>query len=171
MEVVKAGQTEGKSIDFVCNIKGDSELKSEYTYDADFEDIVPSTTGKMETTVSYSISGGAHFTVDGEDYDLDMDDNEEPEPSQDIVALYYIEEDSEIVVDSDIKAAVAGLPDSTDNVKVGKEYSDAKSLYSDVKSDASKKKTNLVPIIIGVVVAVVVIGGIAAFVIIKKKKA
>ena len=171
MEVVKAGQTEGKSIDFVCDTKGDSEMKSEYTYDADFKDIVPSTTGKMENSVSYSFSGGAHFAVDGEDYDLDTDDNYEPDPSQDIIAMYYIVEDDEKVIDPDIKTVIAGLPDSTDNVKVGKEYSDAKSLYSDVKSDATKKKTNLVPIIIGVVVAVVVIGGIAAFFIMKKKKA
>ena len=170
MKLVKAGETDGKSIDFVTDIKGGAILDSELTYNADIKDIVPTTKGTKTNSISDSISGDAYFTVDGKDYDAVLEYESDDSPEE-IVAEDWMVMDEYFTIDSDIKDTAAGLPDSTDNVKVGKEYSDAKSLYSDVKSDASKKKTNLVPIIIGVVVAVVVIGGIAAFVIIKKKKA
>ena len=169
-EVIKSGEETGKTIEFNVDVKGSETDTTEFKYDADLKDIVPATTGKKTETIDYDASGSMCVTVDGKDYDIkDNDEPENPETTN-IIASGYIVNKASIVIDADLKATIAALPDSSDNMTVGKEYSDAQSAFNDVKDDAVGKKSNTTLfIIIGVVVAVVVIGGIAAFVFLRKK--
>ena len=168
-EVIKSGEETGKTIEFNVDVKGSETDTTEFKYDADLRDIVPATTGKKTETIDYDASGSMCVTVDGKDYDIkDNDEPENPETTN-IIASGYIVNKASIVIDADLKATIAALPDSSDNMTVGKEYSDAQSAFDDVKDDAVGKKSNTTLFIIGVVVAVVVIGGIVAFVFLRKK--
>lgn len=170
IEVVKAGEETGKSVKFVCDVKGSDIDTDDFVYDAEIKDITLLTTGKKTTTNEKDLSGSASFAVDGKDYDLSVDDDPDEPVTTDIVAEYYMEERTSLVIGPSFKNAIANIPASTDNVSVGKEYSDAQSLSDSIKDDAMGKKSNLTMyIVIGAVAAVVVIGGIAAFVFLRRK--
>ena len=170
IEVVKAGEETGKSVKFVCDVKGSDIDTDDFVYDAEIKDITLLTTGKKTTTNEKDLSGSASFAVDGKDYDLSIDDDPDEPVTTDIVAEYYMEERTSLVIGPSFKNAIANIPASTDNVSVGKEYSDAQSLSDSIKDDAMGKKSNLTMyIVIGAVAAVVVIGGIAAFVFLRRK--
>ena len=170
IEVVKAGEETGKSVKFVCDVKGSDIDTDDFVYDAEIKDITLLTTGKKTTTNEKDLSGSASFAVDGKDYDLSIDDDPDEPVTTDIVAEYYMEERTSLVIGPTFKNAIANIPASTDNVSVGKEYSDAQSLSDSIKDDAMGKKSNLTMyIVIGAVAAVVVIGGIAAFVFLRRK--
>ena len=170
IEVVKAGEETGKSVKFVCDVKGSDIDTDDFVYDAEIKDITLLTTGKKTTTNEKDLSGSASFAVDGKDYDLSVDDDPDEPVTTDIVAEYYMEERTSLVIGPTFKNAIANIPASTDNVSVGKEYSDAQSLSDSIKDDAMGKKSNLTMyIVIGAVAAVVVIGGIAAFVFLRRK--
>ena len=170
IEVVKAGEETGKSVKFVCDVKGSDIDTDDFVYDAEIKDITLLTTGKKTTTNEKDLSGSASFAVDGKDYDLSIDDDPDEPVTTDIVAEYYMEERDSLVIGPSFKNAIANIPASTDNVSVGKEYSDAQSLSDSIKDDAMGKKSNLTMyIVIGAVAAVVVIGGIAAFVFLRRK--
>ena len=170
IEVVKAGEETGKSVKFVCDVRGSDIDTDDFVYDAEIKDITLLTTGKKTTTNEKDLSGSASFAVDGKDYDLSVDDDPDEPVTTDIVAEYYMEERTSLVIGPSFKNAIANIPASTDNVSVGKEYSDAQSLSDSIKDDAMGKKSNLTMyIVIGAVAAVVVIGGIAAFVFLRRK--
>ena len=170
IEVVKAGEETGKSVKFVCDVRGSDIDTDDFVYDAEIKDITFLTTGKKTTTNEKDLSGSASFAVDGKDYDLSVDDDPDEPVTTDIVAEYYMEERTSLVIGPSFKNAIANIPASTDNVSVGKEYSDAQSLSDSIKDDAMGKKSNLTMyIVIGAVAAVVVIGGIAAFVFLRRK--
>ena len=170
IEVVKAGEETGKSVKFVCDVRGSDIDTDDFVYDAEIKDITLLTTGKKTTTNEKDVSGSASFAVDGKDYDLSVDDDPDEPVTTDIVAEYYMEERDSLVIGPSFKNAIANIPASTDNVSVGKEYSDAQSLSDSIKDDAMGKKSNLTMyIVIGAVAAVVVIGGIAAFVFLRRK--
>ena len=170
IEVVKAGEETGKSVKFVCDVKGSDIDTDDFVYDAEIKDITLLTTGKKTTTNEKDLSGSASFAVDGKDYDLSIGDDPDEPVTTDIVAEYYMEERTSLVIGPSFKNAIANIPASTDNVSVGKEYSDAQSLSDSIKDDAMGKKSNLTMyIVIGAVAAVVVIGGIAAFVFLRRK--
>ena len=170
IEVVKAGEETGKSVKFVCDVKGSDIDTDDFVYDAEIKDITLLTTGKKTTTNEKDLSGSASFAVDGKDYDLSVDDDPDEPVTTDIVAEYYMEERTSLVIGPSFKNAIANIPASTDNVSVGKEYSDAQSLSDSIKDDAMGKKSNItLYIVIGAVAAVVVIGGIAAFVFLRRK--
>ena len=170
IEVVKAGEETGKSVKFVCDVKGSDIDTDDFVYDAEIKDITLLTTGKKTTTNEKDVSGSASFAVDGKDYDMSIDDDPDEPVTTDIVAEYYMEERDSLVIGHSFKNAIANIPVSTDNVSVGKEYSDAQSLSDSIKDDAMGKKSNLTMyIVIGAVAAVVVIGGIAAFVFLRRK--
>ena len=170
IEVVKAGEETGKYVKFSCDIKGSDIDTDDFAYDAELKDITVATTGKRTTTNEKDLSGSASFAVDGKDYDLSVDDEPDEPITSDIVAQYYMEERASLVIGQSFKNAIANIPASTDNVSVGKEYSDAQSLSDSIKDDAMGKKSNTtLYIVIGAVAAVVVIGGIAAFVFLRRK--
>lgn len=170
IEVVKAGEETGKSVKFVCDVRGSDIDTDDFVYDAEIKDITLLTTGKKTTTNEKDLSGSASFAVDGKDYDLSVDDDPDEPVTTDIVAEYYMEERTSLVIGPSFKNAIANIPASTDNVSVGKEYSDAQSLSDSIKDDAMGKKSNItLYIVIGAVAAVVVIGGIAAFVFLRRK--
>ena len=170
IEVVKAGEEPGKSVKFVCDVRGSDIDTDDFVYDAEIKDITLLTTGKKTTTNEKDLSGSASFAVDGKDYDLSVDDDPDEPVTTDIVAEYYMEERTSLVIGPSFKNAIANIPASTDNVSVGKEYSDAQSLSDSIKDDAMGKKSNItLYIVIGAVAAVVVIGGIAAFVFLRRK--
>ena len=170
IEVVKAGEETGKSVKFVCDVRGSDIDTDDFVYDAEIKDITLLTTGKKTTTNEKDLSGSASFAVDGKDYDLSIGDDPDEPVTTDIVAEYYMEERTSLVIGPTFKNAIANIPASTDNVSVGKEYSDAQSLSDSIKDDAMGKKSNLTMyIVIGAVAAVVVIGGIAAFVFLRRK--
>ena len=170
IEVVKAGEETGKSVKFVCDVRGSDIDTDDFVYDAEIKDITFLTTGKKTTTNEKDLSGSASFAVDGKDYDLSIGDDPDEPVTTDIVAEYYMEERTSLVIGPSFKNAIANIPASTDNVSVGKEYSDAQSLSDSIKDDAMGKKSNLTMyIVIGAVAAVMVIGGIAAFVFLRRK--
>lgn len=166
IELIKSGDESGKTVKIVSNAKGYTETTTTYEYDKDYSELTGGEAGKMVYDVTNDFTYDYHFAVDGENYDL-YEASKTPEP---VPCTAVIVPQSSIKVDPALKAEIASLPDSSGNIKVGKEYSDAESAYSAIEKEAGKKGANLVLIIVGVVVAVVIIGGVAFFVI-KKKKA
>ena len=121
----------------------------------------------MKTSYSVSISGDAYFKIDGTNYSLEEDSDPE---GWELPCLAAIVDQSSIGISAELTLTIEGLPASSDNISVEKDYADAESAFNSVKSDATGGGSNMLLIIIAIVIAVIVIGVIVFF-IIKKKKA
>ena len=169
VKLVKSGQTDGKSIDVVV----DQSAVMTSTYSYEYQDPVAEITGTtvcfITNDVSEKMSGKAFVKVDGKEYDMADEDAALPDAPEESTAAFSMKEAGEITVSGALQAAINALHQSTDNVTVGMEYSDASSAFSDVKNDVDPEKRSVLPFIIAGV-AVVVIIGVAAVVISKKKK-
>jgi len=158
-----------KSITIDLDVQSLSEVDVTYNYAKDLKDVTPGemvniTIKGVPKTLSYSFK----VTVGDTDYRIDDIESDDGESSASVPV--YPRDKTSIAVEPTFKVFCDTVKGS-ENVTVEVGYDKAESSYDSAVDDISttSKKTNLVPIIIGVVVAVVVIGGIAAFVIVKKK--
>ena len=167
IELIKSGDESGKQIKFVADGKGSVEMTAKYEYDKDYSELTPGYSGTIKTSYSVSTSGDAYFKIDGTNYSLKEDYDPE---GWEMPCLAAIVDQSSIGISAELTLTIEGLPASSDNISVEKDYADAESAFNSVKSDATGGGSNMLLIIIAIVIAVIVIGVIVFF-IIKKKKA
>lgn len=166
-ELIKNGSESGDTIKYKSDLKVSASVTATFEYNVDLKDLPDIGKCTKKTTYDISHSGDTYFSVNGTDYSvLEVPDYEDKTEEVNINKIAT----STIVVSDDLKNTIANLPASSDNVSVGKEYSDAESTFNTVKKDVVGDGVNILLIVVGVIIAVVIIG-LVAFFIIKKKKA
>ncbi len=164
---LKQGEVE-KSITFNSDIKGTSTGESKYEFQGDV--IQVGTKYTVKNSVSFSIKGDSYYTVGDKDYSLYTEPKAEPDEEM-TVESYDIDEQSSVTVSTYLKTKIAGLPASTDKVKVDKTYSGAESAFDDVMMDAvGKDLLKLLLIIGGVILGVIVLIIILVIVLLHMRK-
>ncbi len=161
-----------KSVKYVSDAKGTFGGEAKYEFQGDTVEVGTKYTVKSSVTSSYK--GDAYYTVDGKDYSVIegptvTPDHEETVLPEDIVAQ------SSVAVSPLLKAEIASLPQSTDNMTVDKTYEGAESVYDDlildaVGDDLMKLLLIIGGVILGIIVLVIVIV-IVVVVVLRKKKA
>ena len=158
-----------KSFKIVSDVKGMFVSEWEYKYDS--ETITTGTGYTAKNTVSSTYSGGSHFTVNGKDYDLDLDPKARPEKKGTAVLL---EQSSTMVFDNTLKQRIDKLPATTGNITVDKTYDAAETVFGEVVVDAVgddllKLLLIIGGVILGVIVLIIILI-IVLVVVLKKKK-
>lgn len=164
VKLVKSGSE--KSFKIVSDLKG--VFVSEWQYKYDSETITEGTGYTATNTVSSTYSGGSHFTVDGKDYNLDVDEKVRPQRTGTAVLI----EQSSIVISDTLKYKVNKLPATTGNIAVDKTYDAAETVFGEVVLDALGDDI-LKIIIIAIVVFVIVVALIVILIVVlihRKKK-
>jgi len=150
------GQT--KTIEGKANFKYMLERSLECNYHGTaYSDL----TGSSPCTIEYGpdkyslMKGDITFKVDGKDYSFDH--RMTPRSNYDTTANLLTDE----MLNSSLtgmKAQAAAIPAGTDNVTVGREYSDAEAMYDDVMLEvAGKDILKIVLIVIGVILAIILV--------------
>ena len=162
--------SDAKDIGLVSTVKGMIVDEDRFEYAS--EDIQIGTAYSIKNEVSSLLSGKTYYKVDGKECSLILAPEQDPTIETTVTSL-DIKAQSSIVVPNYIKNRAAGLPDSEEGMTIGKEYSNAQSMFDNVTMDAvGKDILDALLLIIGIVIAVIVIIIILVIVLIvlKKKK-
>ncbi len=157
-----------KSITYKSDLKG--MITSEYEYEFQGDTIQVGTEYTVKNSVSDAVKGDAYYTVGDNDYSLYSETKANPD-RHDTVESYDIDDQASVVVSPSLKTQIAGLPASTDVVKVDKTYGGAESAFDDVVMDAiGKDILKLLLIIGGVILGVIVLIIILIIVLLHRRK-
>ena len=167
IELIKSGETEGKSIKMNASISGSDVETTTYTYAKEIKDLKPGDECSYVTHYDADISSDEMtFKVDGKNYDVKPKDTpHEDEKGNEPVDIKTV---SNIKVSDSLQNKVDTYTGS-DHATVKKSFDDAQSSYDDIQKKVDGEKKSKLPLIIGGVAAAVVIIGIVAFFVVRKR--
>lgn len=162
---VKAGQDDGKRITLKSNIKFASDQDWLYDYGKDYSQIKPGDTftfTEKEGAISL-VTGNAKFSIDGREYPCKPFGGEERKSTEEV----EIFDNSDLNCDN-VRREIQGLPGSTANISVGKEYGDIESAFDLIALEVAGKKV-LTFVLIGIL-ALVVIVALIVYLVIRRRR-